>query len=1439
VIFGTASDTLANESAARLAPADGRARLKRIIALFAAVLLAGTALSGQARADGGTGSAGNTSFGGAGGTDFPAAAGGTGADGPAGQSGGGGGGGAGQTGGAGGAGNGGVGGAGGAGGPTAGTDGGIGTDSVTGGGGGGGGAHGGVGAALPGAVETGGRGGTGGNGTGGGGDGGGGGAGGFGAVVTGTGSLGALGVNIGGGNGGAGGTASGVSYLGGNGGSGGIGLLFNDPAGATFTVNSTVQGGNGGAGGAGISGAASGNAGAGGAAIVGGNLNITNAGSIVGGLSGDGATRANAITFNGGTNTLELQGGSIVTGNVVAFSAADTLTLGGAANATFDASTLGTQYQGFGQYTKTGTGTWTLTGTSTATAAWTISAGTLSVGHLTDFAPAPTSSGLGLGAVTLDGGKLLTTVTGSLANDLTFAANKTSILAAATGTTLTLGGDPSISGNTATNFTVGSNAVIQIGTATDTGTIRFGASSNLPTVDPFAPPSLVIAGGTLQDFQDSLWNLLANVTSVTVNSGATLDYNDSTAFTVIVNLNGAGNVKGGSTGTNTLTIFSTTGSTNTFSGVISGSHPVSFNTTGGAATMILSGDNTYTGGTTICACGTLQLGDGGTTGSILGDVVNEGTLIFNRSNTYTFTGVISDVGNVIQNGSGTTVLSADNTYGGGTAVNAGRLVIGNGGATGSVLGSVTVAAGAAFGGNRSDIYTVVNAIGGAGGFVQLGSGTTIFNTAQAYAGETRVEAGTLQIGDGGVAGSIASTSIVDNAIVAINKSNSYGLAADISGTGGLSQIGAGTTSLTGSNTYSGATNVTAGILRAGMANTFSQNSAFNVGAAGTLNLSGFNQTIGSLAGSGSVLLAAALLTTGNDNTGTTYSGVIQGAGGLTKIGTGNFILTGVNTYTGATSVNGGTLSVNGSIASSVLTTVNSGGILGGNGTVGATTIAGGGALAPGNSIGTITVNGNLNFGAGSNYNVEVSTAADRTNVTGSAALGGTVNATYVAGGSFVKQYTILNAAGGLTGTFAALANTNLPANFTASLSYGSNDVYLNLVLDFATSSPLNTNQQNVGDALANYFNANGGIPPAFAFLSPSGLSQAAGEAGTGAQQSGFYAANLFFNALFDNAFGGPNGHGGGTPLGYAAESKTSRKAEEAYAAMTPKDRLASFEKRWNVWAAGYGGSSSVDGDGSAGSNKTTSRVYGVAAGANYNVSPSTLIGFALGGAGSNFGIANGFGSGKADMFNAAFYGRTTMGPGYFAAALGYTWQDASTDRTVTAAGSDILHASFQPQALSARLEGGRRFAMPAFGVTPFAALQTTTFFMPSYSETATSGSSTFALSYGSQHVTATRGELGARFDKTMAMDDTLLTLKWKAAWAHDWNTDRAATATFQQLPGATFTVNGASPSADAALVSFGADLDLGRGWVVAASFDGEFSRTTSGYAGKGSLRYAW
>jgi outer membrane autotransporter protein len=142
-------------------------------------------------------------------------------------------------------------------------------------------------------------------------------------------------------------------------------------------------------------------------------------------------------------------------------------------------------------------------------------------------------------------------------------------------------------------------------------------------------------------------------------------------------------------------------------------------------------------------------------------------------------------------------------------------------------------------------------------------------------------------------------------------------------------------------------------------------------------------------------------------------------------------------------------------------------------------------------------------------------------------------------------------------------------------------------------------------------------------------------------------------------------------------------------------------------------------------------------------------------------------------------------------------------------------------------------------MTPYAAMQAQSFHTPSYAETDLNGGG-FALAYGARTGTATRGELGTRFDRVMPLDrNAVLALRGRIAWAHDWVSDPSLVAGFQSLPGTSFIVNGATPAKDSALVSAGSELRLANGVTLAAKFDGEFAGRSSTYAGTGTVRYAW
>ena len=773
--------------------------------------------------------------------------------------------------------------------------------------------------------------------------------------------------------------------------------------------------------------------------------------------------------------------------------------------------------------------------------------------------------------------------------------------------------------------------------------------------------------------------------------------------------------------------------------------------------------------------------------------------------------------------------------------------------------------------------------GGSFGFTKTGAGTLTLFGANTYTGGTTVAAGILRIGTGGALGSGVMAFTGDGAFGVDSTralTNNISIGNGVSGTLGAASgqtltlngaslvVGTGSTIRFGSSADRGTVvlaqaavtvaaggtfEVVRGILQAGspglLSSFTSHAAATKVGTGATLDLNGFATVVNNLSGNGTVATGGgALSLSGTGN----FSGVINGAGTLSF--SGATVLTGTSTYTGASTLGGGTLSVDGSIASSNLT-VNSGGTLGGNGTVGNTAINAGAALAPGNSIGLLTVQGNLAFASASSYMVEVSPAnADRVNVTGLATLGGAAIKPSFAAGAYVgKQYTILHADGGVSGTFGTEIDTNLPANFHTALSYDANNAYLNLILTFGIPGGLNVSQQNVGDALTNFFNSTGGIPAAFASLSAANLTQVSGQSATGAQQATFGAMNLFMGLISDPFIEGRGETAAGAAAfasehdganAYAASTRPRSGSErDAYAAMHRKAPLVeTLAQRWSVWAAGFGGSQTTDGNAALGSNSATSRVFGTAAGADYRFSPRTIGGFALAGGGTTFSVANG-GWGRSDLFQAGAFIRHTAGSAYLSGALAYGWQDITADRTLTVDGIDRLRAEFKANAVSGRAEGGYRFIAPVaggvLGVTPYAAAQVTSFGLPAYAESVISGAGTFALAYGSRSVTDTRSELGLRTDKSYAMPNALLTLRSRVAWSHDYNPDRSIAATFQTLPGASFVVNGASQAPDAALTTGSAELKWMNGWSATATFEGEFSHVTRSYAGKGAVRYAW
>jgi outer membrane autotransporter protein len=433
-----------------------------------------------------------------------------------------------------------------------------------------------------------------------------------------------------------------------------------------------------------------------------------------------------------------------------------------------------------------------------------------------------TATGLGASALysaAPGAGSSTATITGStLVSSLDFGVRTD-------GTTFDVSLTDSTVGGGAGLLISGNGAVLNL--TADSSTLVGGALTDAASIS-----NLTLQNGTR-------WTLTGNgssVTSLTLDNATVRLDNDSdlSAGNGIVLLAGGGT-------------FDTRGLVGTVSSALSGPGRLE---KAGAGTLVLTAANVYAGSTTITQ-GKLQLGNGGTTGSITGDVLNNGVLAFARNDTVVFSGVVTGAGQLEQAGSGTTILTGANGYSGGTLISQGTLQLGDGGTTGSIAGDVTNLGTLAF--NRSDNFLVNGAITGSGRVVQSGTGRTVLAGDNAYTGGTTIAAGTLQLGNGGTTGAVQGD-VVNNGALVLNRSNELRMNGAISGTGSVTQAGSGVTILAGANSYGASTTVSAGTLAAGATKAFSASSDHVVQAGGTLDLRGFDQTVASLNNGGMVRL---------------------------------------------------------------------------------------------------------------------------------------------------------------------------------------------------------------------------------------------------------------------------------------------------------------------------------------------------------------------------------------------------------------------------------------------------------------------------------------------------------------------------------------------------------------------------------------------------------
>jgi uncharacterized protein with beta-barrel porin domain len=820
---------------------------------------------------------------------------------------------------------------------------------------------------------------------------------------------------------------------------------------------------------------------------------------------------------------------------------------------------------------------------------------------------------------------------------------------------------------------------------------------------------------------------------------------------------------------------------------------------------------------------------------IQGAVAIQGTDSATITNSGTISGIVGGGGQAINvaNNANASVVVTNNASG---LITADGFAIEAGNAT--VFNSGTISAPApGAGGNAINGLTSVNVTNFASGIitsdgdaisaptitvVNLGSISGTGLGASGINGGTVsvTNAGTITGGPGGQAISMTSGSVTNN------------VGGVISGDTGIAA--SGNTTIFNAGTITGTTGTAISFLTAGNTLTIAPTSVIN----------------GNVIGSGSDTFQLGGAGSGTFDLSTIGAG--QQYRGFASFNLVGATWTVANTFSQSSpwTVQNGTLLVNGDLSAASSLTVNAGGTLGGTGRVGNTQINSGGVFAPGSGTpgSATTVAGTLAFQPGALYLVQLNpSTASFANVTGSASLSGNVQAVFATGSYALRSYDILHAAGGLGGTAFAGLSGNVP-NFTISLSYTTTDVFLNLTgASLGAGTALNSNQRNVAGAINNFFNSGGTLPSNFTnlFALTGGnlanqLSSLSGEPATGAQQGAFQLMNQFLGVMLDPFVAGRGGNAGlgAGAIGFAPERPAiSGDLALAYAKLM-KAPPAFYEPRWTAWGAAYGGYNSTGGDLlAAGTHDLTARTDGFAAGLDYHFSPDTVAGFALAGGNTNWSLAQGLGGGKSDAVQAGVYGATRAGPAYLAAALALTDHAMSTDRF--AAFGDHLTSSFDAQSVGARVEGGWRFASAFGAFTPYGAVQAQGFHTPNYTETDLSAGG-FGLTFADRTASDTRTELGSRFDKQILLDNnTLLSLRGRLAWAHDWVSDPTLAATFQTLPGTSFIVNGATPAKDAALASAGAELRLTNGVSFIGKFDSALASNSRTYSGTGTLRVTW
>ena len=543
-----------------------------------------------------------------------------------------------------------------------------------------------------------------------------------------------------------------------------------------------------------------------------------------------------------------------------------------------------------------------------------------------------------------------------------------------------------------------------------------------------------------------------------------------------------------------------------------------------------------------------------------------------------------------------------------------------------------------------------------------------------------------------------------------------------------------------------------------------------------------------------------------------------------------------------------------------------------------------GLLSPGDyqRVLTTSLTGNLVQSALGTYGADLDLKrgiADRIDVSGTAALSGVVAInlldpanTVQAAKPGTQDIVLLRAAGG-----ASQLGLSLVAPNTAVMGYSlhypnGTDVVLRSMLDFAPAGLVGGNQAAVAAAVNAIQTAQssprfGPIATAL-FFQPNATALGAaydslsGSATSGGQQASFAANDNFMASAGRQAAFWLSGDKIDTS-GYSVTTGNAAGSQfEGYSGLGgPVAKLRTSQdvtqspgtNRWRFWSMGFAGTASTAGNTAIGSAAFSQRGAGASAGVDFQTSPNVLVGFASGGGGYGFSSPGRATSGTSESVHISTYAAYRNGPFYISGTLAASIFDNEISRFAAIGGTTVqmsggafgiaglaenLKGRFTSRAISGDFEAGFRLRAGAFEVTPFAGIQFSTLRSDAYGESlATGGESLLGLFYSGRVTKSLPTSVGLQIKADTDLASKMVLSSWaRAAWRHEWTTDRSTESAFLAAPGFNFAVRGALPAENSLRTSIGARLTIDPKVSLFTSFDGDFSKSGSGYTGSAGVR---